>query len=394
VKKYGPQAKTDPYQPDCGNGVKPDGTTMITGNNPLDTSRVINQTFVLAWLNHIDQAIGKGKVSYFELDNEPGLWNAIQRDVHPNPVTYDELWNRTVQYASAIKKAYPNSKIFGPIPWGWCEYMYSPADNCADGPDRKAHGDLPLLAWYIQQIGLYKQKYGVQLVDVIDVHMYPQANGVTSDAEDPATAALRLRSTRGLWDPTYTDESWINQPIFLIPRIQQWIQMYNPGLQVAVSEYNWGGDNIITGALAQVMILGIFSKYQVFLATRWVVPDPKTITEDAFKIFTNYDGKGSMILGDSINATSNNTLEAEAYAFDNNGQLFVVIVNKIDSPLPVMVMLPSGTKGQATLYSFTFTSPLGPTGTAPISNAMFQITMPAWSAYLAIINPSRTMMIL
>ena len=30
------------------------------------------------------------------------------------------------------------------------------------------------------------------------------------------------------------------QPIDLIPRIQEWIAMYNPGLPVAVSEYNWG----------------------------------------------------------------------------------------------------------------------------------------------------------
>lgn len=60
-------------------GIKSDGKTPITGNDPLDTSRIINETFVLAWLNHIDQAIGKGKVTYFELDNEPGLWNNIQR---------------------------------------------------------------------------------------------------------------------------------------------------------------------------------------------------------------------------------------------------------------------------------------------------------------------------
>lgn len=34
---------------------------------------------------------------------------------------------------------------------GWCEYMYSPADNCAEGPDRKAHGDLPMLEYVFQR---------------------------------------------------------------------------------------------------------------------------------------------------------------------------------------------------------------------------------------------------
>lgn len=33
-----------------------------------------------------------------------------------------------------------------------------------------------------------------------------------------------------------------------------------PGLKLAITEYEWGGDNIITGALAQVEILGIFGR--------------------------------------------------------------------------------------------------------------------------------------
>jgi hypothetical protein len=32
--------------------------------------------------------------------------------------------------------------------------MYSPADNCQDGPDRKAHGDLPMLAYDTQLLSL------------------------------------------------------------------------------------------------------------------------------------------------------------------------------------------------------------------------------------------------
>jgi hypothetical protein len=388
VKKYGAQQSTDPWQPDCGNGIKTDGKTPITGNDPLDTSRVINETFVLAWLNHIDQAIGKGKVQLFELDNEPGLWNTIHRDVHPNPLTYDELWTKTVQYAGAIKKAYPNSKIFGPIPWGWCEYMFSPADGCSDGPDRKAHGDLPMLEWYIQQLGQYKQKYGIQLVDVIDVHAYPTTNSIGTDAEDPQTAALRLRSTRSFWDPTYVDESWVATAIDLLPTIQGWIDKYNPGLTMAVSEYNWGADDIVTGALAQVMILGIFGKNNVFLATRWVAPALDTKTEEAFRIFTNYDGNGAHVQGDSVVAVSNDTDNVEAYAFDNNNSFYVVIVNKINSSVPVVVNVPSSvTQGATvTLYSFSQSQALGRTGSTTVSNSAFSVNTVGWSATLAIFS--------
>jgi len=291
-----------------------------------------------------------------------------------------------VQYAGAIKRAYPKSKIFGPISWGWCGYVYSPADNCGNGPDRKAHGDVPLLEWYIQQLAAYKAKYGVQLVDVIDVHVYPQGANVGTNDESNTTAALRLRSTRELWDPTYVDESWIDTPINLIPRIQEWIKTHYPGLQVAVSEYNWGDDDIITGALAQVMILGIFAENDVYLATRWIAPNSNTKTEEAFRIFTNYDGSGASVKGDNIGAASNNTLEAEAYAFDNNGQLFVIVVNKINSELPVTILVPSIKKGHAKAYSFSRNQPLGPVGSFPFDNAEIELRMAGWSAALIIIS--------
>ena len=52
-----------------------------------------------------DAARGKRSVQMYILDNEPMLWNSTHRDVHPEPVTYDELLDRTVRYASAIRAA-------------------------------------------------------------------------------------------------------------------------------------------------------------------------------------------------------------------------------------------------------------------------------------------------
>jgi hypothetical protein len=34
-------------------------------------------------------ASGKG-VALWDLDNEPTWWDAVERDVHPDPFTYDE----------------------------------------------------------------------------------------------------------------------------------------------------------------------------------------------------------------------------------------------------------------------------------------------------------------
>jgi hypothetical protein len=50
------------------------------------------------------------------------IWGVVHRDVHPNPVTYDELWSFTVTYASAFKARWPNVRIAAPVSYGWCGY--------------------------------------------------------------------------------------------------------------------------------------------------------------------------------------------------------------------------------------------------------------------------------
>ena len=45
------------------------------------------------------------------LDNEAMLWNSTHRDVHPQPATYDEIWQKTVDYASAIKSEDHRSRL-------------------------------------------------------------------------------------------------------------------------------------------------------------------------------------------------------------------------------------------------------------------------------------------
>jgi hypothetical protein len=121
VSLYGPQKSTDTWDPDCGNGIRPDGT-MITGNDPHDTSIEAGPDFVQGWVRHLINRFGsanQGGVQYYNLDNEPMLWNSTHRDVHPQPVSYDELRDRTYQFAAAVKEADPSAKTLGPVVWGW-----------------------------------------------------------------------------------------------------------------------------------------------------------------------------------------------------------------------------------------------------------------------------------
>jgi len=341
-------------------------------------------------LKHIVDVFGKDAVIWFQLDNEPGLWHATHRDVHPNPLTYDELWAKTVAYSVAIKTAFPNAKIFGPISWGWCAYMFSPADgNCKDGADRQAHDDLPLIEWYIQQIARYKFSTGIQLIDYIDFHYYPaSANVAFGPVEDLVTTTLRLRSTRSLYDPDYVDESWVSEAIYIIPRVRNWINQYTPGLKIAISEYNWGWDEIITGAVAQAEVLAIFAREQVDVSARWVVPELGSVVEDAYKIFLNYDGHGAKISGDSVGANTTSIDEVTGYAFDDTTTktLYVLLISKIPAgQIPVTVDVSSvSLSGSATIYAFDPKNRLHLAGTANVGNGKLQVTLGYWSATLVV----------
>ena len=349
VSKYGAQDSTDYWQPDCGNGLH--NGQPLTGNNPSDTSQAIEPDFVVGWISHLAARYGaanQGGVAYYDLDNEPMLWNSTHRDVHPQPTSYDEIRDRTIQYAAAIKAADPGARILGPVVWGWTAYFWSALDAAAGGSwwnnpvDRLAHGDTPFLVWYLQQMKAYQDQHQVRLLDYLDVHIYPQGSGVFSNsAGNAATQALRLRSTRALWDPTYKDESWINDYVDLIPRLRQWVAQYYPGTQVALSEYNWGALGTLNGALAQADILGIFGRERLDLATLWTAPASGQPAAYAFRMYRNYDGAGHAFGETSISAASANQDNLAVYAAlrASDGALTLMVINKTGGTLTSAVGL-------------------------------------------------------
>src|SRR6185295_8335181 len=121
--------------------------------------------FVQGWIAHLISRYGtanQGGVTYYNLDNEPMLWNDTHRDVHPTPTTYDEMRDRTWQYAAAIKASDSGAKTLGPVEWGWTGYFWSALDWSAGGSwwnnplDRLAHGNTPFIEWYLQQMRAYE----------------------------------------------------------------------------------------------------------------------------------------------------------------------------------------------------------------------------------------------
>ena len=336
---------------------------------------------------------GKG-VAHWDLDNEPEYWSAVHRDVHPSPMTYDEVTNGGIGTALAIKTADPTALVSGPVISGWYNYFYSTEDvNGGYGTapcykpwsnpvDRQAHGGIPFIEYYLQQMQQAQTAYGMRLLDYVDIHTYFAANyngsgtGLTA-AGDTAEQIVRLNSTRVFWDPTYTDPNYTqpnyptdsnyttscNPPAFapqIIPTLQSWVVKDYPGTKTSIDEYNFGGMESINGALAEADILGIFGKYGLDKGMLWPTTNysaqvPGTI---AFEIYRNYDGVDSGFGNMALTSTSGNQGQLSIYGAQrtSDGAVTIVVINKtygaLTSTLTLPNLMPTGT-AQVFLYSST-----------------------------------------
>ncbi len=359
---YGEQKASDQYRNgEPGNGEHKDGLPIRPGS-PTLTSVEAPPEFIAQWVSAIreaDRKRGARGVQLYFLDNEPSLWNSTHRDVHPDPVGYDELLDRTIRYASAVRAVDPDAQIAGPAEWGWSGYFYSAQDQLMGvgmRPDRRRHGDVPLIPWYLKQLADYERAHKTKLLDVLDVHYYPQAPDVFGKAKDanPATGALRIRATRSLWDPSYKDESWIADNVRLIPRLKEWIAQNKPGTKLSIGEYNFGGEQEVSGALAQAEALGRFGVEGVDYAFYWMTPPKDSPAFWAFRAYRNFDGKGGRFLDRSLRTRAVPGVSLFASA-DESGKHLVLIALNLDPQAPVEAKLElSGCAKPAQVDRFVF----------------------------------------
>ena len=135
------------------------------------------------------------------------------------------------------------------------------------------------------------------LIRSLTVHYYPAPNGVTGNSEDPATAALRLAAPMALYNSSYVDPSvslqvawiasfrcltlenivnfplqWINAPVQLLSMLKGFITAAGAdglGIKLAVSEFNFGSDSLVTAAVASAEALAVFVRDGVDSAAVW-----------------------------------------------------------------------------------------------------------------------------
>ena len=284
------------------------------------------------------------------LDNEPDLWQHTHARLRGDAstttqagrtATYVEMVQRTTEYAAAAKDVNPAVLIFGPVNYGWQGMVRF--QNTSDAADRD------FLDFYLSQMKAAEGAAGRRLLDVLDVHWYPapypacEADPevgcpMTGEATDPAVVAARKQAPRSLWDPTYTEDSWIAKygtqgPIRLLPRLRDKIAAHYPGTRMAITEYNYGGGDHISGAIAQADVLGIFGREGLFAASVWPLTRSSDFLNGAFEMYRNYDGANGSFGDTSIRAVTSDVVNTSVYASVTAGEaggMVLVCINKDD----------------------------------------------------------------
>ena len=408
VNKYGPQQAVDYWNNDAGNGVSSTTGKNITGNNPSDTGVPNTAAIEQAWVQHFVSQYGSaanGGIPFYLLDNEPSLWSLTHRDVHPSPATYQELYDKTVAYASAIRAADPTAKIAGFEEWSWWAMYNSGFDQVngisASNSDYNAHNQTYYYPWLLQNLYASQQKTGTKMLDILTVHCYNQTPGNGDDSL--AAQQTRNRETRILWDPTFQDPSWYGQVginngiVSWIPTLKSMVNQYYPGLQLGCTEYNWGDEPNLNGATTQADVLGIYGREGLDLATRWTVAkntntNPATyfVTYLASEIYRNYDGQKSGFGDTSVSTTVANPDDLSAFAAvrSSDGALTVMVINKQQGSTPVNLSLANfGTSGTAQVWQINSASQtsIAPQPSVTIANNSLSTTVPSQSITLFVI---------
>ena len=396
--KYPNQQDYNPYihpnGDNCGNGKD------VNGNNIIDTDILANHiqvdsNWMKAWIQHLVQTHGTGAangVQIYQMDNEPESWSNVHRDVHPQSTGFDEYLNRVIDYATMIHSVDPTAQILGPANWGVPAYF----DMGLAGDDQTSHNQA-WMPYFLSKLFQYQQQHGQRLLNYADVHYYGNAS---NSNEDAATDAQRLRSTRSLWDPTYTDESWIGQyftpaeQIQLIPRLKAWIKQYYPGTKSALTEYNFGDQTGLNGALAQADALGIFGREGLDLAELWGGPSATDPGAYAFRMFRNFDGNGSQYGDTWIQSSSADQGQLAIYGSQRtrDNALTLVIVNKTGNDLTSDLALNHfNANPNALVYTYSGANLSAiPSSTLTVSNTGFSYTYPANSITTIVIPQQGT----
>jgi len=312
----------------CGGGtVNPEGgnDALVDGDPGLyleDWTADSTVGILDHWFGDGGLGLDSNKISYWNMDNEPEIWEGTHNDVWPVQPSAEAYMQNYFIVAKKARAKYPGIKLVGPVPaneWQW--YNYKGGKINYDGRDHV------WLEYFIRRIAEEQDSSGIRLLDVLDIHYYPgesepkdivQLHRVYFDTtyDYPGANGVR-RSGSGSWDISITKE-------YIFERCRQWLDQYmgpDHGVTFSVTETGINLDEPDVTAIWYASTLGEFARQGVEIFTPW---SWQTGMDEVIHLFSRY-GKDHF-----INANSSQEEFVSAYPTINGQKdsITIFVVNR------------------------------------------------------------------
>jgi hypothetical protein len=250
------------------------GPTATTEGNPslyLEHWTADSTTAILDhWFGTSGLGYNKNNIKYWSMDNEPDIWNSTHDDVMKTQPAAEAFMQLYFAVAKKARAKYPNIKLTGPVPaseWQW----YSWNNNKITVGNQS----YVWLEFFIKRCAEEQTASGIRLLDVIDIHSYPNETADTSIVQlhrlyfdttynYPGANGVKTTAANG-WDNTITKE-------YVFGRCNKWLNQYmgpNHGVTFAVSEYGATNNSATVTANSYASVLGTFADNGVEFFTPW-----------------------------------------------------------------------------------------------------------------------------
>lgn len=313
----------------AGNGVlNTTGTKAKIEGDPnlyLENWNADSTTAILDyWFGKNGLGLDKEKIKYWNMDNEPEIWNGTHDDIMPKQLTAAQFITKYVEVAKAARSKIPSIKLVGPVTaneWQWYNW-----DNNAITTDGKNYC---WLEYFIKSIASEQKKSGVKLLDVLDLHFYPstkkveeivQLHRIFFDRNFVNPEANGVKRVSGSWDINQNKE-------YIFGRINDWLNQYfgaNHGITLALTEAGVEDVDANATAIWYASTMGEFMKNRVEIFTPW---SWKVGMWETLHLFSKYNKNFSMP------AESSNEVLVSSYPSINSNKdsMTIVLINRSPS---------------------------------------------------------------
>ena len=290
---------------------------LYTTEWPADSSvEILNH-----WFGTNGLGLNNDQFIYWNMDNEPDIWNGTHDDVMPVQLSASAFMDRYITTAKKARALFPKIKICGPVTtseWQW--YKWSNESIVIDGKY------YCWLEYFIKRCSDEEKATGTRVLDVVDLHNYPyfpsndaalQLHRMYYDETYDYPGANGLKTINGGWDTSQTKE-------YIFKRINDWLNKYfgeNHGITLGISEWSPGPSDPNLASVIYASHLGVFANNGVEYFTPWTWFNGMWET---LHLYSRYAKRYSVSSASSLE----NTVSAYTTVNETADSMTVIIVNR------------------------------------------------------------------